>query len=455
MTLNVPVREDILTSWQRCVVAGLRPDRFEVLYRPDFDDDGPLRRAAAPILDQAADELEGTRVGLLLTDGQGQIVDRRAGTGILPRLDHIELAPGFLYGESLVGTNAIGTAIAQQAPSVVTGTEHFADALTSMACAATPITDGAGEMIGVVDLTCAAEDFNPLLLPFAKRAAREISQRLCEGVNPRHLPARGWLSLTDTERAVAHLAAQGLSSRVVADRMRLSRPTVRLHLRRVFRKLGVRSQVELARVIEQGAARVRTMAAVDDTRQRIERDLHDGLQQRLVTLGLQVRAAEASVPPAAAELKWGLAQVADGLTDVLHDVREISRGIHPAILSERGLEPAVKALTRRSPVPVDLTVRVAGRLPDRVELGAYYIVSEALANVAKHANAQVVIVSVEAGRGVLHLSVRDDGVGGADPDGSGLTGLRERAEALGGTLKLTSPPGRGTSVDVRLPAAAR
>ena len=455
MTLNVPVREDILTSWQRCVVAGLRPDRFEVLYRPDFDDDGPLRWAAAPILDQAADELEGTRVGLLLTDGQGQIVDRRAGTGILPRLDHIELAPGFLYGESLVGTNAIGTAIAQQAPSVVTGTEHFADALTSMACAATPITDGAGEMIGVVDLTCAAEDFNPLLLPFAKRAAREISQRLCEGVNPRHLPARGWLSLTDTERAVAHLAAQGLSSRVVADRMRLSRPTVRSHLRRVFRKLGVRSQVELARVIEQGAARVRTMAAVDDTRQRIERDLHDGLQQRLVTLGLQVRAAEASVPPAAAELKWGLAQVADGLTDVLRDVREISRGIHPAILSERGLEPAVKALTRRSPVPVDLTVRVAGRLPDRVELGAYYIVSEALANVAKHANAQVVIVSVEAGRGVLHLSVRDDGVGGADPDGSGLTGLRERAEALGGTLKLTSPPGRGTSVDVRLPAAAR
>ena len=237
--------------------------------------------------------------------------------------------------------------------------------------------------------------------------------------------------------------------------MRLSRPTVRSHLRRVFRKLGVRSRVELARVIEQGAARARTMAAVDDTRRRIERDLHDGLQQRLVTLGLQVRAAEVSVPPAAAELKWELARVADGLMDVLRDVREISRGIHPAILSERGLEPAVKALARRSPVPVDLTVRVAGRLPDRVELGAYYIVSEALANVAKHANAETVMVSVEAGRGVLSLSVRDDGVGGADPDGSGLTGLRERAEALGGTLKLTSPPGRGTSVDVRLPAAAR
>jgi signal transduction histidine kinase len=104
-------------------------------------------------------------------------------------------------------------------------------------------------------------------------------------------------------------------------------------------------------------------------------------------------------------------------------------------LSEQGLEPAVKALARRS--------------------RAYYIVSEALANVAKHANAQMVMISVEAGRGVLSLSVRDDGVGGADPDGSGLTGLRERAEALGGTLRLTSPPGRGTRVDVRLPGAAR
>src|SRR6202041_305800 len=276
--------------------------------------------------------------------------------------------------------------------------------------------------------------------------------RLREGVNLRRLPARSWLSLSDTERAVAHLAAQGLSSRVVADRLRLPQPTVRAHLRRVFRKLGVRSQVELARVLERGAARARTMAAVNDTRQRIERDLHDGLQQRLVTLGLQVRAAEASVPAAATELKWELAQVAEGLTDVLHDVREISRGIHPATLSERGLGPALKGLARRAPVPVDLTMRVRRRLPDRVELGAYYIVSEALANVAKHANAELVMVWVEVGRGVLTVSVRDDGVGGADPYGSGLTGLRERAEALGGTLQLTSPPGRGTSVDVTLPA---
>jgi signal transduction histidine kinase len=452
MVPSISVRQDILTSWQRSAVAGLRPDRFEVPYQADLDDDGPLRWAAVPILDQVADELEGAGVGLLLTDARGQIVDRRAAdTGVLTRLDRIELAPGFLYGEGLIGTNAIGTAIAQQAPSVVTGGEHFADALTSMACAAIPVTGGAGEIIGVIDLTCAAEDFSPLLLPFAKRAAREIGHRLQEGANPGRLSARSWLMLTDTERAVAHLAAQGLSSRVVAERMRLPQPTIRSHLRRVFGKLGIRSRLELARIIEQGAARARTVAAVDDTRRRIERDLHDGLQQRLVTLGLQVRAAEVSVPLADTELKWELTRVAEGLMDVLRDVREISRGIHPAVLSDHGLAPAVKALARRSPVPVDLTVRVAGRLPDRVELGAYYIVSEALANVAKHAKAETVTVSVEAGRGVLTLSVRDDGAGGADPAGSGLAGLRERAEALGGTLRLISPPGRGTSLDARLP----
>lgn len=188
MIPNAPVRQDILTSWQRCVVAGLRPDHFEVPYQPDLDD-GPLRWAAAPVLDQVADELDGAGVGLLLTDARGQVVDRRAAdSAVLARLDRIELAPGFLYGEDLIGTNAIGTAIAQRAPSVVTGTEHFADALTSMACAAIPVTDGTGEMIGVIDLTCAAEDFNPLLLPFAKRAARDIGHRFRESACPACCP---------------------------------------------------------------------------------------------------------------------------------------------------------------------------------------------------------------------------------------------------------------------------
>ena len=116
---------------------------------------------------------------MLLTDVRGQVVDRRAAdTGILTRLDRIELAPGFLYSEDLIGTNAIGTAIAQQAPSVVTGTEHFADALTSMACAAIPVTDGAGEMIGVIDLTCAAEDFNWFFEQVKNRPVSSVSKWL-------------------------------------------------------------------------------------------------------------------------------------------------------------------------------------------------------------------------------------------------------------------------------------
>ena len=339
---------------------------------------------------------------------------------------------------------------------MVTGAEHFADALAPMACAAIPVTDGAGQMIGVIDLTCAAENFNPMLLPFAKRAAWDIGHRLREGVKTPPSPhPGGWSSLTDTERAAAYLAAQGLTSRVMADRLRLSQQTVRSHLRHVFRKLGVRSRVELARITEQAITQGHVIAAVDDTRQRIARDLHDGLQQRLVTLGLQVRTAEVSVPPSDVELKWELTRVADGLMDVLQDVREISRGIPPAILAERGLEPALRALARRSPVPVTLNLRIPGRLTDRVEIGAYYIVSEALANAAKHANAGLVEVVAEAGRRVLSLTVRDDGVGGADPHGSGLAGLRERAEALGGMLQLASPPGRGTSLHVRLPAVAR
>lgn len=234
--------------------------------------------------------------------------------------------------------------------------------------------------------------------------------------------------------------------------MRLPGPAVRAHLRRVFRKLGVRSRVELARVVEQGAARARTMAAVDGVRRRIERDLHDGLQQRLVTLGLQVRAAEVSVPPAAAELKWELARVADGLMDVLRDVREISRGIHPVILSERGLGPALRTLARRSAVPVDLDVTTDARFPGPVEIAAYYVASEALANAMKHARAGRVEISLATRDGRLLLSVRDDGVGGADPArGTGLAGLANRVEALGGSIHVHSPAGAGTHITVDLP----
>jgi signal transduction histidine kinase len=202
---------------------------------------------------------------------------------------------------------------------------------------------------------------------------------------------------------------------------------------------------------ESAAASARIIAAADQARRRIERDLHDGLQQRLVSLGLRARLAQAAVPADQQDLKRELARIADGLAEALQAVREISRGIHPAILSEAGLGPAVKALARGSPVPVRLQSSVDGRLPDRVEIGAYYILSEALANAAKHAQATTVDISVGHHGHALDLSVRDDGIGGADGSGPGLTGLADRVHALAGTMRLVSPRGGGTHLRVRLP----
>jgi signal transduction histidine kinase len=200
------------------------------------------------------------------------------------------------------------------------------------------------------------------------------------------------------------------------------------------------------------ASRVRIVAAADDTRRRIERDLHDGAQQRLVSLGLEMRSAEASVPPELHSFKDQISHLVTGLAGVSDDLQEISRGIHPAILSKGGLGPALKTLARRSAVPVELDVGVDRRLPDSVEVAAYYVVAEALTNAAKHAQASEVTVRVEAEGTNLHLLIRDDGIGGADTArGSGLTGLVDRVEALGGKLTISSPPGSGTSLSVKIP----
>ncbi len=354
-----PLRDEIIASWRRSVLAGLRSERFEVPYESDVDAAGRLGRAAAPVIEHAADDLCDTRVALLLTDRHGQVLARREGSKVVASLlDRIQLAPGFVYREDAVGTNAIGTAIERRAPSVVHGQEHFADALTGMACAATTVIDPVtGRVIGVVDLTCAAEDVSPLMLPLTKQVARDIEQRLlddasldervlrgeflkvrrtardpiislndrimlvsgaaaatvqdsdrspiwewalhaltdgrqdwaplglnngqsvaarCEPVldGPRivgavvHLnattghqrrlwaqrragntPAVGWPSLTLTERAVAEHVAHGMTNAEAAARLCLSRHTIDYHLRQVFRKLDVRSRVELTRII--------------------------------------------------------------------------------------------------------------------------------------------------------------------------------------------------------------
>jgi signal transduction histidine kinase/uncharacterized protein YoaH (UPF0181 family) len=200
------------------------------------------------------------------------------------------------------------------------------------------------------------------------------------------------------------------------------------------------------------ASRVRIVAAGDDARRRIERDLHDGAQQRLVTLAVALRRAEARIPAELDASRAEIRQVAEGLTTAVDELRDLSRGIHPSILTEAGLSPALKALGRRTAVRVKLDVGFEQRLPDNVEVAAYYTVSEALTNASKHANASCSWVAVRLEEEMLLLSIRDDGVGGADARrGSGLTGLTDRIEALGGKVSIESPRGSGTSIVVQIP----
>jgi DNA-binding CsgD family transcriptional regulator len=341
-------------SWRRSIESGLNPSRVDVPFDPDVDSDGLLVKAARPVLDELASDLAGTRVAVLLTNERGQVVDRRTSEpGLLALLDRIRLAPGYVYAEDVVGTNGMGTALARRVPSAVEGDEHFADALTTVACAGAPITDPrSGRALGVVDLTSLAAEGSGLMLPLATRAAREIEQRVVNDnrlserlliqrflqerrgakgplvvlgeaamianaaadrlVEPQDEPtlrecanrlgrgepgevaelvlsggtevairrdpdfeggltagavlrltpigdrrpggsrrgyARfGWESLTDTERSVIDLVAQGLSNREAGERLFLSHHTVGFHLRSIYRKLGVTSRVDLTRL---------------------------------------------------------------------------------------------------------------------------------------------------------------------------------------------------------------
>jgi signal transduction histidine kinase len=204
---------------------------------------------------------------------------------------------------------------------------------------------------------------------------------------------------------------------------------------------------------ELSASRARIVAAADETRRRLERDLHDGIQQRLVSLALKAGTIATMTPQPVDKIQGELSLLADGLGTALDELREVSHGIHPAILSEAGLGPALEALARRSAVPVELDLNLGPRLGEHVEAAGYYIASEAITNVAKHAQATVIDMRADGCDGALILSISDDGIGGADPArGSGIIGLKDRVEALGGTISVLSPPGHGTALHVQLPA---
>jgi signal transduction histidine kinase len=203
------------------------------------------------------------------------------------------------------------------------------------------------------------------------------------------------------------------------------------------------------------ASRARIVTAADDARRRLERDLHDGAQQRLVSLAVQLRSIEAGVPAELGSLKGEISDAVAGLSAASTDLQELARGIYPAIESHGGLGPALETLGRRGAIPVVLHLELEGPISESAQVAAYYVVAEAMTNATKHAHASGMDIDVRVDGWELVLSIRDDGVGGADTgNGSGLIGLIDRVEALGGHLEIASPPGGGTALRVAIPTRA-
>ena len=266
--------------------------------------------------------------------------------------------------------------------------------------------------------------------------------------SPAELPAAD-----DPRRTVTEIERHGRPVAAIVHDRAQDRETVRAAGAATALTLeNQRLDAELrARLVELRASRGRLVEAADAERRRLERNLHDGAQSRLVALALNLRLARMSADDAS-----DTAVLLDGSIDELRqslaELRDLARGIHPAVLSERGLEPAVRALAARATVPVDVVGGPTGKLPASVETAAYFVVSEALTNVSKYARAAHATVRVERIDGRLLVEISDDGVGGASTsDGSGLRGLSDRVAALSGTLELSSPPGEGTRLSAQLP----
>jgi signal transduction histidine kinase len=271
----------------------------------------------------------------------------------------------------------------------------------------------------------------------------ELAERLREfGVHsvvgaPIHVAGRLWGAVMATSE-LAHAFPAGTEARISS-----------------FAELVTAALANVDAREQLAASRARIVEAGDAARRRIERDLHDGAQQRLVSLALNLRQLESSLEPdstAARELEVARAE----LDAALDELRELARGIHPTILTDRGLEAALAGVAGRSTVPIELDLDGCEKLPLSVQTTAYFVVVEALTNASKHAHPDRIEVRVGVDGGDALIEVRDDGSGGVDPTrGSGLSGLADRASALGGTLEIDSPAGKGTTIRARIPVTAR
>jgi PAS domain S-box-containing protein len=297
------------------------------------------------------------------------------------------------------------------------------------------------EMIGRRDL--------PLAPPSKRAEAEELFARVRSGesVND-YETVRQRKDGTLVDVSIASAPVRDASGRVVGNMVAYTDITERKAQEEEVHRLNAELH---ARLDELAASRARIVTAGDVERRRLERNLHDGAQQRLVTLSLFLRAALAKLNSDPAAARVALTDANDELALALDELRELARGLHPAVLSDRGLRAAVETLAGRMPVPVEADIPDE-RLPETVEAAAYYLIAEALTNVTKYAQATTVRVQVAPSDASIVVEVSDDGVGGADPAaGSGLRGLADRVEALGGSLEIVSSAGAGTSLRAEIP----
>ncbi len=275
-----------------------------------------------------------------------------------------------------------------------------------------------------------------LIVPPALRAAhRSGLARFLETEHPVILDRR--LELTGMHKNGTEFPVELTITRIVLP----GAPTFTGYLR----DISDRKQAE----VELRASRARLVEVADAERRRIQRNLHDGAQQRLTAVLLTLGRLRESLAEGNDRLDIAIEEVSAGL----QEIRELAGGLHPSVLAERGLEAALNAIVLRAPYPVELRTKLTDQLPEQVEAAAYYVVAEGLANVQKHAGRSQVVVDARAESGALLVEVRDDGVGGADEEGTGLRGLADRVEAFGGRLTLTSPAGGGTRLLAEIPLA--
>jgi PAS domain S-box-containing protein len=381
----------------------------------------------------------------------------RSARGALGVIELFAGEPRRLDAEVLATMSALGDQIGQAVER-----RRDAEALGAKEARHRAMLDGALDCVVTVNHEGRIVDFNPAAeRTFGYRAGDAIGREMAGLIIPPELRARhrrGLARYLATEEPVlldrrlemTGMRADGTTLPLELTITRINvpgPPTFTGYLRDITERKAAEAEVK--------ESRARIVAAADAARRRLERDLHDGAQQRLATVGLILRTAQAQLDAAAnPTLANTLSQAVDELKAGLAELRALARGLHPAILTDEGLVPALEALTGRAPGPVHLLADAIGRLPGPVETAAYFVVSEALANIAKHAPAAAARITVERHDGTLTVEVADDGPGGATLDaGSGLRGLSDRVAAVDGRLELHSPPRAGTRVRCELPCA--